>query len=247
MVKRNGHGEGSIRRRTTDGRWEGRLRHNGKRSYFYGSTRESVHKQLIDAKGSIFLGLDISKRIAFSEAATEWLSVKKLSVTEGTYNKYFIAVTKHLNPHFSTKDVVKINSADVEMFYANLIKKGLSASYISTVIHACLSNIFQLCVKHELTLKNPSSLANKPKVRQEQKPMWSIEETRRFLAVIKGHKYESLFHVLLGCFLRINECLALEWTDIDIKNRTISISKSLKRKANGSIFSEFPRLKTQYE
>lgn len=63
----------------------------------------------------------------------------------------------------------------------------------------------------------------------------SITDLERsvLLDVLKGHRGELFCKLILYCGLRPSEVQALQWKDIDLKSRTISVSKSMKR--NGTI------------
>ena len=58
-------------------------------------------------------------------------------------------------------------------------------------------------------------------------------ERKTLLQVLNGHRGELFCKLILYCGLRPSEVQALQWKDIDLKSRTISISKSMKR--NGTI------------
>ena len=53
-------------------------------------------------------------------------------------------------------------------------------------------------------------------------------ERQVLLDVLDGHRGELFCKIVLYCGLRPSEVQALQWSDIDLKNATISISRSLK-------------------
>lgn len=58
-------------------------------------------------------------------------------------------------------------------------------------------------------------------------------ERKILLQVLDGHRGELFCKIMLYCGLRPSEVQALQWRDIDLKKRTISVNKSMK--VNGSI------------
>lgn len=60
-------------------------------------------------------------------------------------------------------------------------------------------------------------------------------EREVLLQVLDGHRGELFCKIILYCGLRPSECQALQWKDINLKDATISIDKSMK--VNGSIGS----------
>lgn len=55
--------------------------------------------------------------------------------------------------------------------------------------------------------------------------VWSREEEKAFLSNIKDKKYKLLFTLLCDYGFRITECMALKYSDIDWKRKTISVNR----------------------
>ena len=53
-------------------------------------------------------------------------------------------------------------------------------------------------------------------------------ERKYLLQVLDGHRGELFCKIILYCGLRPSECQALQWRDINLKDATISINKSMK-------------------
>ncbi|WP_225356972.1 site-specific integrase [Ligilactobacillus salivarius] len=64
---------------------------------------------------------------------------------------------------------------------------------------------------------------------------YNKQELKKFLAAAKDTslKKYTLFRLLAYSGMRIGECLALTWHDLDYKNNTIAINKTLARTNNG--------------
>ena len=63
-----------------------------------------------------------------------------------------------------------------------------------------------------------------------------VDELKKFLDTAKNDfdlKKYTLFRLLAFSGMRIGECLALTWHDLDYKNNTIAINKTLARTKNG--------------
>lgn len=58
-------------------------------------------------------------------------------------------------------------------------------------------------------------------------------ERQLLLQVLEGHRGELLCKLILYCGLRPSEAQALTWADIDLTDRTVTVTKSLKR--DGSV------------
>ena len=56
---------------------------------------------------------------------------------------------------------------------------------------------------------------------------WTLDEFNKFIANVDNDYYKIIFTFLYRTGLRIGEFKALNWTDIDLENKTLSISKEL--------------------
>ena len=68
----------------------------------------------------------------------------------------------------------------------------------------------------------------------------SRQELQRFLIQAKADGYFELFLLDLSTGLRRGELLALQWTDLDVENRTLSITKQVNR-INGELVVSPPK------
>ena len=65
----------------------------------------------------------------------------------------------------------------------------------------------------------------KPSVKKEA---LTVEVQRKFLNVIKGCSYENQYRFILQTGLRTGELIGLRWSDIDFKNKTMKISRTME-------------------
>ena len=236
-MSKKANNEGNIRLRK-DNRWEARITlGNGKRKSYFAKTREEAHAKLLQGQQSLALGVDLSgDNIKFTEFSTEWLEAKRPNVEVKTFRTYSDLLSKHILPVFSKLPLNKIKVRDVESLYQGLTKKGLSPTSVGHIA-SVLYNIFALAVKWELVISNPCEYADRPKLKKHTPIIWSEEQVGTFLSTTTGSPFEALFDVLVASMCRINEALALCWSDIDFKENKISITKNLKLDENGRLIS----------
>ena len=65
------------------------------------------------------------------------------------------------------------------------------------------------------------------KTEEKERRVLTIEEQREVLEQAKGRICEPLVHVALGTGMRAGELQGLTWSDIDFRNRTINVNKTL--------------------
>ena len=227
--KRSANGEGTVFQRK-DKRWVGKITlKGGKRKNLYGKTREEAFSKLRLAQQNVFEGIDISKNdVTFGAVAKEWLDDKKDSTQFKTWDTYRGLLKKYLLPKFGDTPIAKIKTVQIESFYKNCSKAGLSPTTIARHINSIMSNIFKTAIKHEIITANPVVATDKPTIKVKKFPVWSENELARFRAVSITNKHYVLFEVLINGFMRINELLALSWQDVNWEEGTLSISKTIK-------------------
>lgn len=73
-------------------------------------------------------------------------------------------------------------------------------------------------------------MVNIPVEKKENKlEILTLEQQKSFIKSIDGHKLEVLFLIALGTGLRLGELLGLKWSDIDFKNFSLTVKRTLQR------------------
>ena len=259
MGTRRTKGEGSIRKRK-DGRWEGR--------YIAGHDADGnpIRKSVLSKTQSEVLrklrrAIELSKVIDVGRAeeftvqtwVTTWFEVySKPNIRESTQARYWNLIRCHIIPHLGHIKLSKLTSRDVQVMYNNLKHRGrikpsaklgkrLSASYIQglhRMFHMCL----QRAVKERLIPYNPSDDCILPKDEKKEIKCLKPEDAKKYLAEAERQGILPMFFLEFCTGLRRGELVALLWTDLDMANKTISITKQGIDKEDGKI--EVAALKT---
>ena len=189
-----------------------------------------IEQEVADRTGETF----IQKEYTFAQWAEKWLEVyKKPTVSENTFRlTYKNSVEKHLNPFFGAAALTDIRSADVQKFF-NQKQKSLSESMLDK-LHMTLYGIFETAIDNDLCYKNPVKgikyVSNKGK---NEKHVYSDEEIKTAKEFFKDSFPEA--YVMLETGLRRGEICGLMWTDIDTKNLTLSVNRSIADKIGGGV------------
>ena len=153
-------------------------------------------------------------------------------------------VRQHIQPVFGD---YKLNSLSTAISQQQVNKwgdrgnrgeKGAYANY--SFLNNNNRRILQYGVTMQVIQHNPARdviIPRKQQAKEQKIRFFSNQELKKFLAYLDNldlNLYENLFDYVLyktllasGC--RIGEALALEWSDINQKTGTISISKTLNR------------------
>ena len=253
MAKKRANGEGSIRKRK-DGRWEGRYTagydaKTGKRiiKNVLGKTQAEVKEKLKKAMEEC-AGLDISQDGEKYTVAT-WLQTwyelyAKPNVRTATANRYELIIEQYVIPRIGSVKLKKLTSRQLQKLYKELLEggrihigkgqgKGLSSTTVRSV-HLMLHTALERAVKERLIPRNPTEDCIAPKPRKVEMQILPPDSMHAYLEAAKARGVLPMFYLELVTGLRKGELVALRWEDVDIQNKTISVSKQYVSNPDGS-------------
>ena len=121
--------------------------------------------------------------------------------------------------------------------------QGLSSTTVRSV-HLMLHCAFERAVKERLIPRNPTDDCIAPKVRKFEMKILEPEHMKAYLDAANVRGLLPMFYLELVSGLRKGELVALLWSDLDIKNRTISVSKQYIKNPNGELTLSRPKTET---
>ena len=147
---------------------------------------------------------------------------------EGIYRKYI-----------KESDIAGLKLQECNTIKLQKFFNDLSDTYSYTqlrYLRDVLRNFFNWCIDGGYILKNPclkiEIKGNKSDIvkrkRENKVEILSENEIIKIKEYIKGTDFELLFLLDLSTGLREGELLALTWNDIDLKEKTLSVEKSVK-------------------
>lgn len=172
----------------------------------------------------------------FGDVLDEWLALHKETVKVSTYNFIELRANKHVRPYFKDMYVDKITLRHCQDFVNKTFKKAPVAYVYSLSI---VKNTLDYALRLGMIESNPMLYVIKPKkqasISDKHDNFYNKDELKKFLAAAKDTslKKYALFRLLSFSGMRVGECLALTWHDLDFKNNTIAINKTLARTNNG--------------
>ena len=261
MAKKRANGEGNIRKRK-DGRWEGRYTagydsKTGKRiiKNVLGKTQAEVKEKLKKALEEC-QGLDVSRSEEYTVAT--WLRTwyelyAKPNVRTATANRYELIIETYTIPRIGHIKLKKLTTRHLQKLYKELLEsgrihigknqdKGLSTTTVHSV-HLMLHCALDRAVKERLIPRNPCEDCIVPKPRKLEMKILPPEHIKAYLDAAETRGLLPMFYLELVSGLRKGELVALRWDDLDIQQRTISVSKQYVRNPDGSL--ELTRPKTE--
>ena len=260
MAKKRANGEGNIRKRK-DGRWEGRYTagydpKTGKRliKNVLGKTQAEVKEKL---KKALEECQGIEARKSEDEyTVTSWLRTwyelyAKPNVRTATANRYQLIIEHYTVPRIGNIKLKKLTTRHLQKLYKELLEggrihigknqdKGLSTTTVHSV-HLMLHCALDRAVKEQLIPRNPCEDCIVPKPRKLDMKILTPEHMKAYLEAAERRGLLPMFYLELVSGLRKGELVALRWNDVDIQQRTISVSKQYVRNPNGSLELTWPK------
>ena len=172
----------------------------------------------------------------FGDVLDEWLSLHKETVKPSTWQFIELRANKHVKPYFKDMYVDKITLRQCQDF-VNKTFKVAPVAYVYSV--SIVKNTLDYALRLGMIENNPMLYVIKPKkqanISDNHGNFYTKDELKKFLDVAKNTdlKKYTLFRLLAFSGIRIGECLALTWHDLNYKNNTIAINKTLARTNNG--------------
>jgi len=263
MAKKRANGEGSIRKRS-DGRWEGRYTagyhpETGKRiiKNVLGKTQAECKAKLSAALESV-KGIDVSRADEYTVATwlRTWFELyAKPHIRPSTMNYYHRNIEQHVAPAIGDFSLNRLTTRDLQKLYNDLQsngrlrkvqkkkKTGLSNSTVRG-IHMMLHNALDRAVKERLIPRNPTEDCIAPKVQKIEMQILPPEHIKDYLDAADRRGLLPMFYLELVSGLRKGELTALLWSDLDVQNRTISVSKQYVKNPNGELILSRPKTET---
>lgn len=230
------HGE-NIRKRK-DGRWEARYQvfdiEKGRKIYrsVYGSSYAAAKEKRADMtckSGHSDHGRPCTT-VLFSQAAEEWLAQMAEKRKYSTYIKYRNIYKVHLKERFGSCLLSDTMTRELQKkIFDHLSEKELSESLHRSI--CCAANQILAFAGEKYSVRIPSLKLPVIKHPPKQPKTLSRAEQSRLLAVLRDGSADSKTAILLCLYtgMRLGELCALKWTDIDYKNKTVTVNRTVQR------------------
>ena len=111
-------------------------------------------------------------------------------------------------------------------------------SEVSDLARELYYNCLEQAVAERLLLTNPAKGCRLPKLEKREMKILPEDKIGPYLAEAERRGLLSAFYLELTTGLRRGELLALLWTDLDVENMTISVSKQVNRISGELVVSQ---------
>lgn len=162
------------------------------------------------------------------EIAAAWKEYKRPYVKQSTMAAYVLILENHILPYFGDGD--SLHEQEVQAFVLQKLERGLSVKTVKDIL-IVLKMVMKFGVKnewmtyYEWDIKYPTTSTNK------ELEVLSVANHRKILNYIQSHfTFTGLgIYISLSTGLRIGEICALKWSDINVTDGTITVSRTIER------------------
>lgn len=218
MAKQKKRADGRWCKNVTIGRNEdGSL----KRKMIYANTKAELDLKVADLLLQIDKGVIIDdKNMTVYEWAVKWVENYKSSLSKGTKASYKSIINKYIEPNFENVRLRDLKQFEVKKVLTDIENNGQTAA--ANKFLSFMKNMLADAIENDYISKNvANSLEAKKHYVKEKLPLTGeqinkIKET--------PHELQNFCLFLIYSGLRLAELMQLTWSDIDMKNRTISVT-----------------------
>lgn len=162
------------------------------------------------------------------EIAVAWKEYKRPYVKQSTMAAYVLILENHIIPCLG--DSNSLHEKEVQAFVLQKLEKGLSIKSVKDIL-IVLKMVMKFGAKNEWMnycewdIKYPTTSANK------ELEVLSVANHRKILNYIQGHfTFTGLgIYISLSTGLRIGEICALKWSDVNVADGIITVSRTIER------------------
>ena len=204
----------------------------GKRKYktVYGATQKEADEKAESVRVMLRKGLNItSGNSTFREWSALWLAVKSTEVSSKQASNYRIYLS-HFDNYFSGLPINKILQADIQGAILDIAAYNPNtnkptAKGTLNKLKSTASQVFRFAIENRVIDYNPAQNVKIPaNAPQGKRRALTVEEQRWIIET--EHRAKRAAMIMMFAGLRRGELISLLWRDIDLDERTISISKS---------------------
>lgn len=206
-----------------DGRFALQKRINGKRVTFYGKTEPECYKSYLEYEQTA------GKPKTFGYYADLWEREHRDEVGTTTWQSYLPRL--HDLEHLYSIPVKEITASDIQGIIKRMHAQHYSKSTMSK-LKCVTSMILDTAIINNERITNFTPSLAIPRSAPKKKRKSLTEDELRTVNESYNDDFGLYAYFLLWTGLRRGELLALQWKDIDLKRKTVSVTKAVTYTSN---------------
>lgn len=212
---------------------------NGKpiRKFVRANSQRELNKKVNALKSEVAAGKDVYTTALFGQWADKWLKEKKMpsDISKTTIQEYENEINQ-LNLRYKNVELKKIKLSDFQIFINELAEcspisnKPLARTTLQKIVNTA-SAICKYARANDIPAPDFFEQVVIPKSAPKDKRR-ALTEQEQQMIIDTPHRCQPSAMILLFSGLRRGELAPLQWSDIDLQNGIISVTKSADLKTN---------------
>ena len=199
----------------------------------YAATQKELESKVAEIKVQIEQGIYLSSDTAlFGKIAENWIEHFKPTISEKMRLRYKGIIRGKLQP-LAEMRVRDLRPMHLQVIINEIAKNGYAQKSMQMVKQTA-SQVLDLAMQNDLVYRNVFEKIKVPHVDAEERQPITEEQRELILNTWEGHRMGVPALIMLYCGLRRGELLALLWTDIDFRAKTLSVSKAADMPTNAT-------------
>ena len=168
----------------------------------------------------------------------EQFKLERMSTRVSTSHSIKAWLKNHIIPEWGEKPITDLQARPVDLWLKSLTLSPKSKVHVRGVIRELWE--YAMYRDDVEVQRNPMELVRiKGATKRLRKPRClTVEEFQRFLAHLEG-AFRTMALVCISFGLRISECLALRWSDVDWLNSKLTVERGIVRQVVGGVKTEY--------
>ena len=231
---------------------EGRDPMTGKRRqrwFTVKGTKKDAEMKLAEGLHEIYKGEFLKpSRLTVQGFLGQWLhDYAWPNLAPRTAEGYEHIVKRHLIPSLGSLLLTELRPEHLQRYYSDKLKAGrlddnggLSPKTVRHH-HVTLHDALQFAVKWRILGRNPADAVDPPGYQSHEMRTLDEDALCRFLHAAQATPYYCLFYLALFTGMRRSELLGLRWTDVDLDQSQVSVTRGLHHLRDGSTSFRAPK------
>lgn len=229
MANKDGHRRFGNVRKLPSGRYQirypgpdGRLR-SGADTY---PDKRSADRALSLIEGQMMTGewTDPQRaKVTVQAYAEKWIT-QRPNLRARTIELYTWLLTKHIRPYLGGVPIGKMTPDMVREWRAELLSNGVSVSAAAKA-YRLLRAVLMTATEDRVIPRNPCRIRGGGDEEPEERPVLIVTQVFDLAELMKDRRFRALVLLVTFASLRWGEAIALRRCDIDLEERTVSITR----------------------
>ena len=200
---------------------------NGQFKYVYGKTQREVSQKKTDLLMQYGRGVTDFRSVTVEEWAQTWWRVEKKGKTGySSQVRYTSILNNHIIPALGGFLVRDVRTVHVQELLNDMTDAGKSKD-LRAKVRACLVAIFRYAIANGMIFVNPAE-PTRVDGKYGAREALTREQWLELREACEGMPGELIIKLAYYLGLRRGEIIGLHWTDLDKKQRTIHVQRSVE-------------------